>query len=87
MGQAKVLRDTGDMVYAYRFKQSTVSHATANKDLSLRAMFNFAIKQKYLKNNPTNGVERFPVEKNAHTNPHTKSTTYFRLNLNRFHQS
>jgi len=55
---------TGDMVYAYLFKRSKVSHATANKDLvSLRAMFNFAIKRKWLKHNPTDGIERFPVDK------------------------
>jgi integrase len=57
---------TEDMIYAYLLKRSGVSHATANKDLiSLRALFNLAIKRKWLTHNPTVGIERFPVDKSV----------------------
>jgi integrase len=63
-GKLQCTQITEDMIYAYLFKRSKVSHVTANKDLvSLRAMFNFAIKRKWLTHNPTHGIERFPVDK------------------------
>ena len=52
------------MIYKYLSRRSKVSHYTANKDLrNLRALFNFAVKRKWLKHNPTVGTEFFPVEK------------------------
>jgi integrase len=57
---------TDEMIYKYLSRRSKVSHYTANKDLrNLRALFNFAIKRKWLKHNPTVGLEFFPVDKNV----------------------
>ncbi|WP_449244185.1 tyrosine-type recombinase/integrase [Desulfobacca acetoxidans] len=55
---------TGAMVQDYLIKRSKVSAFSANKDLRyVRALFNFGIKQKLIKADPTKGLEFMPVEK------------------------
>jgi len=59
---------TVDMVQAFLLKRKRdVSPITANKELRLlRSLFNFAMKvpRKWIPENPTSGIEFFPVEKN-----------------------
>ena len=55
---------TTDMIQEYLIKRSKVSANTANSDLSyLKATFNYGIKINLIRNNPTKGVEFFPIEK------------------------
>jgi integrase len=58
---------TNEMIEAYLLKRSFETSAyTANKELrSLRAMFNFGMKpqREWISENPTQGIEFFPVEK------------------------
>ena len=55
---------TSDMIQNYTVKRKQVSAYTANKDLKhLRATFNFGKKKGLVLQNPTDGVEFFPMEK------------------------
>ncbi len=55
---------TTDMVQTYLIKRSKVSAYTANTDLRyLKAAFNYGIKVKIIRDNPTKGIEFFPVDK------------------------
>jgi integrase len=56
---------SNDMVERYIFKRSEVSACVANKELQyLRALFNYGIKRKLIKVNPTDDIEFLPVEIN-----------------------
>lgn len=55
---------TADMVQKFLLGRRQVSAFTANKDLRhLRATFNYLKKRGYLADDPTDGIEFFPVEK------------------------
>jgi integrase len=55
---------SGQMVQAFILERSKTSAYTANKELRyLRATFNFGIKKKIIKNNPTEEIDFLPVEK------------------------
>ena len=55
---------TQAMVQQHLLKRKRISAYTANKELRyLRATFNFGVRQKLISNNPTDGIEFFPVEK------------------------
>jgi len=55
---------TGDMVQEFVLGRKRVSPNTANKDIRyLRSTFNFGKKKKWIKENPTDGIDFFPVEK------------------------
>jgi integrase len=55
---------TTDMIQGYLIKRSKVSAVTANSDLRyLKAVFNYGIKIKLIRDNPTKGIEFFPVDK------------------------
>ena len=55
---------TRDMVQKYILKRAKVSNNTANCDLRyLRSMFNFGIRQGWIKDDPTKGIGFLPVEK------------------------
>ena len=55
---------TTDMIQEYLIKRSKVSANTANSDLRyLKATFNYGIKINLIRDNPTKGIEFFPVEK------------------------
>ena len=64
---------TTDMIQSYLIRRfNETSGYTANKDLRyLRALFNFGIKSQrgWIKENPTEGLEFFPVEKKLHYIP------------------
>ena len=53
-----------ERIESFILKRSKISPLTGNKELgSLRALFNFAIKRRWLAINPTQGIPFFPVEK------------------------
>lgn len=53
-----------DMIEEFMIKKSRSSIYTANQTLRhLRALFNFAIKRKWLTENPTSGIAFLPIEK------------------------
>ena len=55
---------TQEMVQQHLFERRKISAYAANKELRyLRATFNFGVHQKLISNNPTDGIEFFPVEK------------------------
>ena len=55
---------TQEMVQEYLLERRKVSAFTANKDLRyLRSTFNYGLKKKFIKINPTNEIDFFPVEK------------------------
>ncbi len=55
---------TQEMIESFLMKRAKVSHYAANMDLKLlRALFNHGIKRRFIRGNPTTGVEFFPVEK------------------------
>lgn len=63
-GELMVSGITQRMVQEHLLARRKVSAYTANKDLRyLRAAFNFGVKKKFTENNPTDGVEFFPVNK------------------------
>jgi len=53
-----------ERIESFIVKRSKISPYTGNKELrSLRALFNFAMKRRWLSMNPTQGIPFFPVEK------------------------
>lgn len=66
-GKLNCSKVNSEMVEAYLLnRKRATSGITANKDLrNLRAFFNFGLhpKRKWIRNNPTEGIEFFPVEK------------------------
>ena len=53
-----------EMIEEFVIERSKVSAHTANQELkNLRALFNFAKKKRLIEQNPTRGIEFFPVEK------------------------
>ncbi len=55
---------TEDMILAFVLKRRKVSPITANKEIRyLRATFNHGVKKRYIKENPAEGMDFFPVEK------------------------
>jgi integrase len=55
---------TTAMVQSYLIRRSKISANTANSDLRyLKAVFNYGIKIKLIKDNPAKGIEFFPVDK------------------------
>ena len=55
---------TTDVIQQFLIRRSEISPHTANTELrSLRALFNYGIKQKWLKENPTVGIDFFPVQR------------------------
>ena len=55
---------TPAMVQQFLLERRKISAYTANKDLrNFRATINFGIKKKFISNDPTEGIEFFPVEK------------------------
>lgn len=55
---------TQGMIQQHLLKRRKISAYSANKELRyLRATFNFGVRKKLISNNPTNGIEFFPVEK------------------------
>jgi integrase len=64
---------TPAMVQQFLLERRKISAYTTNKDLrNLRATFNFGIKKKFIANNPTGGIEFFPVEKKIKYIPPTE---------------
>ncbi len=56
---------TNDMIEEYVIKRSEISACVANKELQyLRALFNYGIKRKLIRGNPTDDIEFLPVEIN-----------------------
>ncbi|MBF0439939.1 MAG: tyrosine-type recombinase/integrase [Magnetococcales bacterium] len=63
-GNVLVTQITSDMLERFVLKRAKVSRATGNKEIRyLRATFNYGVRKKWLKENPTTGMEFFPVEK------------------------
>jgi integrase len=55
---------TTEAIETFLLNRKEVSVATANKELRLlKAMFNFGLKKKLVRFNPTTGIESFPEEK------------------------
>ena len=55
---------TLSMVQKHILQRRRISAYTANKDLRyLRATFNYGVRKKLISNNPTDGIDFFPVEK------------------------
>lgn len=55
---------TGDMVQDFVLVRKKISPNAANKDIRyLRSTFNFGKKKKWIKENPADGIDFFPVEK------------------------
>ncbi|GKT10641.1 site-specific integrase [Desulforhabdus sp. TSK] len=55
---------TSDMIQQFLIERRRVSPYTANKDLRhLRATFNYGKKKKIIDDNPSDGIEFFPVER------------------------
>jgi len=64
---------TQEMVQDYILERRKVSAFTANKDLRyLRSTFNYGLKKKFIKINPANEIEFFPVEKKIKDTPSTE---------------
>lgn len=60
----KVEDITSEMLEKYIFERLKISSYVANKEIrQLRAMFNLGIKKKWIKENPANDLDFFPVEK------------------------
>jgi integrase len=57
-------RITRDSIEEYLKEVATISHKLANRRLVLiRSLFNYGIKRGWFTRNPTNGIERYPIEK------------------------
>lgn len=55
---------SSDDIQHFVLKRRKVSNYAANKEIRyLRSLFNFGIKKKWIKSNPTKGIEFLPVEK------------------------
>ncbi|MEJ2286755.1 MAG: site-specific integrase, partial [Desulfobacterales bacterium] len=55
---------TQEMVQSHILERHKISGFTANKDLRyLRAAFNYGMKRKLVKSNPTEGIEFLPIER------------------------
>ncbi len=63
-GTASCTEITTEEIETFLLNRKNVSAASANKELRLlKAMFNFGLKKKLVRINPTNGIESFPEEK------------------------
>ena len=59
-----------DDIQRFVLKRRKVSNYTANKEIRyLRTLFNYGIKRKWIKQNPTEGIEFLPVEKKVKYTP------------------
>lgn len=55
---------SSDDILRFVLKRRKVSNYTANKEIRyLRSLFNFGVKKRWIKDNPTDGVEFLPIEK------------------------
>ena len=55
---------TSDMVQKFVLERKKLSPNAANKDIRyLRSTFNFGKKRKWIKDNPADGIDFFPIEK------------------------
>ncbi|MFZ0946123.1 MAG: tyrosine-type recombinase/integrase [Syntrophobacteraceae bacterium] len=60
-GTRKITRDS---IEDYLREVAQTSHKLANRHLvHIRSLFNYGIKRGWIKSNPTDGIERYPIEK------------------------